>query len=132
VIVKMEKIITRYANGQLKEIYYMKNGKKEGIYSLYYVSGQLKKNYNYVNDKIEGKYLYYYENGYLHVKCNYVSGKINGEYLEYYDNGKIKVKCICVCICVNNIFDGVIDTKILNICVFDKIQCNEVCLICKI
>ena len=101
-------------NGQLSERYKLKDGKKEGLYEIYYDNrwssftfkndiqqgeslefhdnGQLSKRYNFKDGKVEGLYEGYYANGQLKIKGTYKNGEEHGESLEFHDNGQVSLK----------------------------------------
>jgi len=60
---------------QLKSEVFIHNGKKEGIYKLYYRNGQLYSEVNYIDGKENGIYKSYHTNGKLKEEVNYIDGK---------------------------------------------------------
>ncbi len=105
-----------YRNGTVKELYFLKDGKKNGEYKSYYSNGQLALEMTYkmgigegsyisynsngdkddefqlVNDNIHGVRKRYHTNGQLASQYNYVNGKYDGEYTTYFYDGKIEKK----------------------------------------
>lgn len=105
-----------YRNGTIKEIYSVKDGKKNGIYRTYFANGQLALEMNYkmgiaegsyvsynsngvkddefqlVNDNIQGVRKKYHANGQLASQYNYVNGKYDGAYTTYFYDGKVEEK----------------------------------------
>jgi antitoxin component YwqK of YwqJK toxin-antitoxin module len=77
-----------FTKGQIKYIeqQYL-NGKKDGIWRVYYPSGQLQKEGNMVNGLDEGLYREYYENGTLQYEYHYSAGKKVGKWLSWYADG---------------------------------------------
>jgi len=63
------------------------NGKKDGIWRVYYPSGQLQKEGNMLNGLDEGLYREYYENGTLQYEYHYNAGKKVGKWLSWYADG---------------------------------------------
>jgi antitoxin component YwqK of YwqJK toxin-antitoxin module len=98
-----------YLNGELYQHYFLKNGKKDGlfkeydnhlnklIYECYYkndkrhgeyklyddTEGKLNRHFFYKDGKKDGKYKHYYQNEQLFICCFYKNDKINGEYKLY-------------------------------------------------
>jgi antitoxin component YwqK of YwqJK toxin-antitoxin module len=112
----MAKVVRTYYNHEqnlLSEKYYEVNGKKEGVYKMYYENGQLKEMNNYIDGNII-EYKLYYNNGcklsdntedsfgQLYMVCNYVNGKLEGEFKSYYSDGQLKE--------IYNFIDGVKQT----------------------
>ena len=60
---------------QLKSEVFIHNGKKEGIYKLYYSNGQLYEEVNYIDGKMNGIFKSYYYYGKLLTEVNYIDGK---------------------------------------------------------
>lgn len=105
-----------YRNGTVKEKYFVKDGKKNGLYKTYYANGQLSVEMTYkmglgegtytsynsngvkddefqlVNDNIHGVRKTYHSNGQLASQYNYLNGKYDGEYVTYFYDGKVQKK----------------------------------------
>lgn len=45
------------------------------------------------NGKQEGKFTIWFENGQKQVVSHYKDGKLHGKYTAWYSNGKVKIKC---------------------------------------
>lgn len=58
-------------------------------YKEYYPNGQIKNLYFYKDKKREGEYRYWYNNGQLWCHAFYKDGKVEGEYRSWYDNSQI-------------------------------------------
>ena len=69
-----------------------KNGKREGLWEMYYEYGQLLDKGNYKNRSRDGLWETYYESGQLWYTSNYKDGGLNGLQVEYYQNGQLKMK----------------------------------------
>ncbi|EOQ95964.1 MORN repeat protein [Leptospira wolbachii serovar Codice str. CDC] len=64
-------------------------GKKEGIWNLYWADGEFAGNAVYLNDNLNGDVEIGYEDGKKHLKCSYLNRKRNGVCLSYFPNGSI-------------------------------------------
>ena len=76
-------------NGQLEEKGNFKDGKRDGLYELYFENGQLEYKVNYKDDKLDGLLEKYFENGQLQERRNYKDGKRDGLYESYFENGQL-------------------------------------------
>jgi antitoxin component YwqK of YwqJK toxin-antitoxin module len=74
------------------ECYILPNGKREGLYKLFYNNRQLYKQCNYIDDKIEGIYETWFEDGKLHSRCDYINNKRNGLYKEWNIIGGVDIE----------------------------------------
>ena len=105
-------------NGELKEEYVVKNGKRHGFYKKYkheklnviceykdgkkhgkyikYHCDQVQKHNQcfYKNDQKHGIYKQWNENGDLNISCMYQNGKKHGLYQEWYDIGGLYISCM--------------------------------------
>ena len=81
-----------YHNGtkEIEEIYKMDS--LDGSYKSYYPSGELEFKCEYVNNKIQGKSYKYYESGQIMEEVLFKDNEENGPFVEYYDNGEIEWK----------------------------------------
>lgn len=68
---------------------FVKNGKREGTWEIYFKSGELRSKTNFKNGIREGVFEEYYKNGSLKNKKSFINGKINGIYNNYYKNGQL-------------------------------------------
>jgi len=65
------------------------NGKREGIWELFYENRKIHYKKNYKNGKRTGLHETFYINGTIAMRINYRNGQLNGIYEEFYKNGKI-------------------------------------------
>tara|TARA_B100001564_G_C20414139_1_gene567055 strand:+ start:182 stop:706 length:525 start_codon:yes stop_codon:yes gene_type:complete len=79
-----------YGKGKIRERYYKKEGKKEGVYSSYYENGQLLNEINYKNNKEYGLCKGYYNNGQLMWVRDYKNDK-ETEKRSYHRNGDLVI-----------------------------------------
>lgn len=87
---KLEGKVTYFEEGKLSEIEHYKNGKENGLNTMYYEDGKtINKEFSYRNDKSHGTYKFFAPNG----KLQFVRFYHNGELLGYSyedENGKLK------------------------------------------
>ena len=70
-----------------------KNGKKHGLWVVYYRDGQLSEKGTYKNGKKDGLWVdYSWDNGQLGSKGQYIDGKRDGLWETYHDNGQLQTK----------------------------------------
>ena len=107
-----------YDDGKIVEVANYKNGKLNGVRTLFHSNGNKMQEENYIDDKLEGKVTSYFEDGSLQQEAVYkdnsgngiwknyfkdqknvvkeeitiVENKINGPFKEYYPNGKLYAK----------------------------------------
>ncbi|MDV6235366.1 membrane-binding protein [Leptospira ellisii] len=67
----------------------LKDGKKEGVWRLWWPSGEAAGTIDYKNGHYDGKLKMLWENGKTRETCLYVSGKQDGEYFLYHESGKV-------------------------------------------
>lgn len=79
------------SDDNLKEHYFLKDGKKDGLSLTYYPNGKLFKSENYKSGIYDGPFIVYYDTGHLNTEINFVNGKITGNYKDYYPNGSLKI-----------------------------------------
>ncbi|MDV6237890.1 membrane-binding protein [Leptospira ellisii] len=70
----------------------LKDGKKEGVWKLWWPSGESAGTVEYKNGQYDGKLHMIWENGKTQEICMYVSGKRNGEQLIYHESGNLNEK----------------------------------------
>lgn len=78
------------SDGQLKEHFFLEDGKKDGLATTYYPNGQIFKTENYKSGIYDGPFVVYYETGYLNAEITFVNGK-RSTYKDYYPNGSLKI-----------------------------------------
>jgi antitoxin component YwqK of YwqJK toxin-antitoxin module len=78
-----------YENGNIKKVYYIKNGQLEGIYKEYDDKGYLKLEGIYKLGKLNGNVKGYNKNNKLFYQVNYKDSLRNGSYKEYSESGKL-------------------------------------------
>ncbi|PWV57104.1 MORN repeat protein [Chitinophaga sp. S165] len=74
-----EKVEIYYGNGKLKEVYFRKAGRMEGIRTVFFDNGNLSESGNWHEDNRVGEFRYYQQNG--HLECVQHFGLI-GESVE--------------------------------------------------
>ena len=82
-------VVEKYDNGNIRNMFSYKNGKRNGKAFSFYESGRLKKEGVYLDGNPIGINKKYYENGNLMVESKIKDGR-NIYYKEYYENGHLK------------------------------------------
>ena len=80
-----------YDNAKIQEESWFKDDLKNGLSRWNNKSGQRMAEYNYKMGNFDGIQKTYYENDSLQSVSNYADNKLSGESKEYYRNGKVKV-----------------------------------------
>ena len=80
-----------YLDGEKKEEYFIKDGKKYGSCKEWYQNGNMKLDCNMKYDNLDGYCTSWYENGKLKSVAFYVKNKFEGPRREYYENGNLKI-----------------------------------------
>lgn len=65
------------------------NGRKTGLWDVYYPNGKLKSKITYENSRPRGPYILYYENGNIEEEGNWERTKNTNSFKRYHPNGKI-------------------------------------------
>lgn len=60
----------------------IRDGKKEGLWKIFYDDGKLKHEIFYKNDMKEGMFRSYYSSGALRVDTNYKNDELDGSWTE--------------------------------------------------
>ncbi len=79
----------KYKNKIVQKGFY-KDGRKEGLWEIYYPNGNLKAKITYRDNRQYGPVTTYYENGHIREQGTWKGNKWVGEYRYYYENGKLK------------------------------------------
>ena len=74
-------------NGQVRDKFTYKDGKKDGPQVTYWENGQLDKKGVHKDDKRMGPWVEYYRNGQLYEKGTYKNGKKEGPFVSHVGNG---------------------------------------------
>jgi antitoxin component YwqK of YwqJK toxin-antitoxin module len=86
---KNGQFITRYPNGQVEKVGFIKNNLNVGEWKYYYPDGTLECKGRYEKSKAQGKWIYYYPNGTIKTEGCYINSSKNGEWIIYDNEGKI-------------------------------------------
>ena len=81
-----------FKNGQKKLEEDYKDGKEEGVSTRWYESGQKELEGNYKNGKLDGLLTNWYENGQKEAEGNYRNGKEDGLVTYWYENGQKRME----------------------------------------
>lgn len=76
-------------NTQLKEVFFIENGKLEGPFENYYQTGSMKSKGGFSNNLGIGNWKYFYENSQVKMEGRLVNNKKNGHWKYYYENGNL-------------------------------------------
>ena len=79
-----------YPNQSLKQIGYLKNGQKQGIWIGWHENGQKESEVEWNLSYLHGSYKYWHPNGKVHVVGQTIEGEMNGEWKEYYTTGRLE------------------------------------------
>ena len=79
-----------YANDQIVEQGYFKDGRKVGKWQSFYPNGKLQHELTYVNNKPDGFAVFYYTNGKVKEEGIWRNNRWVGDYKYYYENGKLR------------------------------------------
>jgi antitoxin component YwqK of YwqJK toxin-antitoxin module len=78
-----------HANDTLKEKTGFYNGKKEGVYKVWFKSGTLKMDSHYQQNVLVGSYKAWWQNETLAFEANYKRGKLEGVERQWYADGTL-------------------------------------------
>ncbi|MEO9569824.1 MAG: hypothetical protein ABJH82_07135 [Polaribacter sp.] len=78
-----------YPNKTIKEKTGFFNGKKEGVYKVWFNDGKLKLESHYSQNVLVGTYKSWWNNGNLASEVNYVNGKMNGVERKWFSDGNL-------------------------------------------
>ena len=70
----------------------LKNGLREGFWTIYWDSGQLHSKGNYHNGKENGYWVFYFENGVIWRKADIKDGNYDGKVTKFHPNGKLSAE----------------------------------------
>jgi hypothetical protein len=82
--------IDYYANGVIKNKYYFKNGKIDGVAYTYYPDKKIEDQTTYKEGKFDGSKTRYFENGKVENKSFRKNDKVEGAEHGYYEDGILK------------------------------------------
>jgi antitoxin component YwqK of YwqJK toxin-antitoxin module len=78
-----------HVNDSIKEKTGFLNGKKQGVYKVWFLNGVLKLESHYKQNKLVGTYKAWWDNGVLASKSNYENGKMQGVSRKWFSNGNL-------------------------------------------
>ena len=81
-----------HENGNIKERFHVKNGKKEGLYQVYYENGQIMSEQAYKNNLFHGTFKGWFEDGNKLVVSEYKKDICHGLTQQWHQNGKLFFK----------------------------------------
>jgi formylglycine-generating enzyme len=77
-----------YDNGQIAGLVQLKDGKEDGLTTLWYESGQKKYEQNLKGGELDGLQSGWYKNGQKHLELMAKDGKYHGPSTKWYENGQ--------------------------------------------
>jgi uncharacterized protein len=80
------------ATGVLSSEYWLKNGLKDSIMTVFDKNGGKAGDLRFRNDKQEGRTVYFYPSGKLREEQFYVNGKKEGKVKIWYENGQLQME----------------------------------------
>lgn len=80
--------VTEYPDGNLKEIFTLMDGLRQGPCVVWYPNGQKWEERTYVAGKLEGPYRCFYEDGTIEIECTYKGDVKCGEFRRWHPNGQ--------------------------------------------
>lgn len=83
------KIVRYYFNGEKQEETYLKNGKKDGVSTMWFMSGEKMYEAHYSDDILNGTFVQYYENGEKEYEAEYNMGRPTGTWKYYKNDGSL-------------------------------------------
>jgi antitoxin component YwqK of YwqJK toxin-antitoxin module len=75
-----------YINRNVKGLYQLKDGKKDGLFTSWHENGQKDGQHSWKDGKQDGLSTYWYENGQKRSEANFKEGKIDGLSTYWYEN----------------------------------------------
>ncbi len=84
------KTIRYYYNGERQEELHLKNGKKNGVCTMWYINGEKMYEAHYVDDVLHGDFIQWYDNGKKDYEAQYTNGIATGTWKFYNKDGSLK------------------------------------------
>ncbi|MFI5203265.1 MAG: hypothetical protein ACHQF2_02125 [Flavobacteriales bacterium] len=81
-----------YKADQVKEEGDFDNGRKTGLWKLYWPNGKIKSEVEFKNGRASGKFTSYYENGQKEEEGNWKNNAYTGGFTRYHENGQVAQK----------------------------------------
>jgi antitoxin component YwqK of YwqJK toxin-antitoxin module len=75
--------------GKVKQLGFLKKGRKEGVWMDWYSGGNKKSQIVWAEDRMEGSFTVWHPNGKIKVVGQTRDGEVDGEWKEYYSNGTL-------------------------------------------
>jgi len=79
-----------YPNGMIRMRVFLVNGKQEGLRTDWYRDGSKEFEGNYLDDKQSGVCRFWYNNGQLELEGEFKKGRFSGDHIRWYKDGSIK------------------------------------------
>lgn len=84
------KIVRYYFNGEKQEETFYKNGKKDGVSTMWYLNGEKMYKAEYKDDEFHGTFIQWYENGKKEYEAEYNMGRPSGTWKYYKIDGSLQ------------------------------------------
>lgn len=81
---------TCYINDNLEMFLHFKNGKSDGVDTVYYENGRINLIRSHFDGKEDGSWMFYTEDGHLKWQKNFNGGQPHGQHIYYYLDGTIQ------------------------------------------
>lgn len=81
-----------YKADQVKEEGDYENGRKSGMWKMYWPNGKVKSEVEYKNGRPSGKFTTYYENGQKEEEGSWKGNTYRGSFTRYHENGQVAQK----------------------------------------
>ena len=82
--------ITRWPNGNKKDLDHYRDGRLHGICSGWFFNSVLENRGNYKDGEMDGLFTWYFDNGHVRSKQEFLEGKWHGECVWWYPDGTLK------------------------------------------
>lgn len=79
-----------WENGLIKELGYLEDGQKQGIWMKWHANEVKESEIHWVNDLMHGPFVVWYKNGNLRVRGQTKDGEVDGEWTQFYLSGKLE------------------------------------------
>ena len=79
-----------WANGLIKELGYLEDGQKQGIWMKWHANEVKESEIHWVNDLMHGPFVVWHTNGNLGVRGQTKDGEVDGKWTQFYPSGKLE------------------------------------------
>lgn len=89
-VIRPKRILQMYDSGEIRKVYFLKNGAKVNTETIFYRSGKRNKLKEYKDGQLSGLVVTLYESGAKYIEANYENGSLVGDYKIFEEDGSIK------------------------------------------